>query len=292
VVIAVMAAIGLGNALINTANSVLTSRAIDATHRGEALSLYYLASSLGIAVAAPAALALRAWGGMSIVFAGVTGLSLLLFALALSFPRALKEEVSGARPRFSVFSRHAVGVSGALVLTTIGYSSIYAFLPLYATSRGQGSTVVWFFAMYSVSLIACRALFGALSDRVGRVRVALPAMILTAAGYFTLTIYLSPASLVVAAGLLGSGGGVLYPTLVALVLDRTPEVERGVALGTVKSAWDLGVVVGSALLGFVADRVSFEAGFALAGAAAALGALAFAGITGSRGRPPTATHTE
>jgi len=79
----------------------------------------------------------------------------------------------------------------------------------------------------------------------------------------------------IAALLLGAGSAVLYPTLAALVVDRAPEGERGLALGTLSGAWDLGVVVGSALIGFVADRVSFGSGFAIAGVTTMLGALAF-----------------
>jgi MFS family permease len=161
------------------------------------------------------------------------------------------------------------------VLTTIGYSSIYAFLPLYAVSRGQGQAVVWFFTLYSVWLIVWRALLGGLSDRVGRPRVALPAMALTALAYFALALPPTPLTLMGAALLLGSGTAVLYPTLAALVLDRAPEAERGLALGTLSAAWDLGIVLGSALIGFVADRVSFSGGFAVGGLSASLGTLYF-----------------
>ncbi|MBI1736428.1 MAG: MFS transporter [Candidatus Rokubacteria bacterium] len=274
-VIAVMAFAGVANALVNTTANVLTARASTARHRGEAMSLYYLSSSLAIAVAPPAALALYRGAGMPVALAAVTALALVLLAVALAVPRAVTARVPGARAGFRFFSRHALPVTAALVLTTIGHSSIYAFVPLYAIGRGQGAVVVWFFAVYSIWLIACRAVFGGLSDRIGRVRVAVPAMALTAAAYLVLAVPPSPASLIAAAVLLGSGNSVLYPTLIAVVLDRTPDRERGVALGSASAAWDLGVVVGSALVGFIADRVAFGAGFAVAGGAAALGAVAF-----------------
>src|SRR5439155_183408 len=159
-VIAVMVGTGIGNGLVSMTASVLTVRASGVAHRGEALSLYYLASSLAIAVAPPMAFGLRGLGGMPLAFAAVT-----VFAVAL----------------------------------------------------------------------------------------------------FTLALPPTPASLMIAALLLGAGSAVLYPTLAALVVDRAPEGERGLALGTLSGAWDLGVVVGSALIGFVADRVSFGSGFAIAG---------------------------
>lgn len=78
-------------------------------------------------------------------------------------------------------------------------------------------------------------------------------MVLSALAYYTLAFPLTTASLMLAAVLLGSGASLLYPTLAALVVDRAAETERGLALGTLSAAWDLGVVVGSALIGFIAD---------------------------------------
>lgn len=274
-VIAVMAGAGLGNALISTTASVLTARASDVAHRGEALSLYYLASSLAIAAGPPLAFGLHGLGGMPLAFVAVTVLAVVMLALALSLPAPVATPAAGGRPGFRPFSRPALSVSVALVLTTIGHSSVYAFLPLYAVSRGHGAAVVWFFTVYSLCLIVCRAMLRRLSDRIGRARVALPAMALTALAYFTLALPPTPASLMAAALLLGSGSSVLYPTLAALVVDRAPESERGLALGTLAGAWDFGVVVGSALIGFAADRTSFGSGFAVAGTTTVLGALAF-----------------
>src|SRR5436309_2363204 len=74
-VIAVMVGTGIGNGLVSMTASVLTVRATGVAHRGEALSLYYLASSLAIAVAPPMAFGLRGLGGMPLAFAAVTGLA-------------------------------------------------------------------------------------------------------------------------------------------------------------------------------------------------------------------------
>jgi MFS family permease len=120
-----------------------------------------------------------------------------------------------------------------------------------------------------------RAALGSLSDRIGRGPVLLPAMALTALGFFALAIPPTPLSLMAAALLLGGGSSVLYPTLAALVLDRAPETERGLALGTLSASWDFGVVLGSAVIGFVADHTSFGVGFVVAGTSALGGTLVF-----------------
>lgn len=289
-VISVMVGVGIANALVSMTGAVMTSRGTDSAHRGEALGFYYLSSSVATAAAAPMAFGLRALGGMPLVFALVTIFAAMLFGLALVLPPSLTSPIGAGHPGFRPFSRRAVPISAALVLTTMGYSSTYAFVPLYAVSRGHGGEVVWFFTVYSGWLIVCRALLGRLSDRIGRSSVALPAMALSAFAYFTLALPPTTASLMIAALLLGSGASLLYPTLAALVIDRAAEGERGLALGTLSAAWDLGVVVGSALIGFVADHASFGAAFSLAGTTTVLGALVFVMVERRRSARGVSAH--
>src|SRR3989442_10040723 len=85
-VIAVMVGTGIGNGLVSMTASVLTVRATGVAYRGEALSLYYLASSLAIAVAPPMAFGLRGLGGMPPALAAATVLAGPPFALAPAIP--------------------------------------------------------------------------------------------------------------------------------------------------------------------------------------------------------------
>lgn len=274
-VIAITVGVGIGAALTSTTASLLAARASTAANRGEALGLYYLASSLAIAIAPPMALGLRGVGGSALVFASVTLFALALVPLVRALPSGVMAPVMATSAGFRLLSPGAVPVSCALALTTFGHASIYGFLPLYAVSRGQGAAVVWFFAVNSVWMLVCRALLRGLSDRIGHARVVVPSMALTALGFAILALPPTAISLMAAAVVLGTAGAVLYPTLAALVLDRAPEGERGLALGTLSSSWDLGVVVGSAAMGLAADHVSFGAAFMLAAASASLGTLTF-----------------
>jgi MFS family permease len=176
-----------------------------------------------------------------------------------------------------------------LVLAHLGGSSVIGFLPLYALAHGQEPALWWFFAVYSVWIVLTRLSFRRASDRLGRVRVLAPTIASLALGFLALVPAPTPGRLLAAAVLLGTGTALLYPTLAALVVDRTPEGERGLALGTLAGAFDLSVVVGSAVLGLVAERASFGAAFAVAGTAAALGLPALAVLERARGaRSPVA----
>ena len=286
VIIALMAGLGIANGLIATPASVLVARESRAAHRGEALGTYYLCSSLGIAIGPPLAFGLRALGGMRLGFAIVTLFAVSLLALATRFTSRAGDPAAAGAPRLAFVSRSAAPVSGALVLSTIGHSAVWAFLPLYAVSRGQGAALAWFFGVYPAWMIACRVVLRGVSDRAGHLPVSVVAMSLVTLGYLSLAVPPTAMSLALSAVVLASGSAVLYPTLAALVVERAPERERGLALGTLSGSWDLGVVVGATLIGAVADRFSYAAGFGVGALFGALGVCALA-LTVAR-RPVTA----
>jgi MFS family permease len=162
-----------------------------------------------------------------------------------------------------------------VVSVNLGYSSIYAFLPLYARAVGLDGNLGWFYALFSACIIAGRVGLRGLSDRIGRVRVIVPAVTLTTFSYLVLALPPRVPTLVIGAVLLGAGVAMFYPTLVALLVDRTPEPERGSAIGTLSGSFDLGSTIGSLLVGLTVDRVSFAAGFHVAAVGAALGLALF-----------------
>jgi MFS family permease len=283
-VVALMAGVGLGNGLISTSAGVLAARASAPEHRGEALSIYYVATSVALAIGPPVGFALYRAGGMRISLLVADGLALAIGLLAWSLRDRAAQAVPGARPAARLYSRHALAVAGTMILTNIGHSSVYAFLPLYAIANGMGSGIGWFYSLFSAWLIVCRIVLRRASDRLGRSRVVAVAIGTITLAYFVLAWRPSVLSLAAGALLLGSGAALLYPTLVALLVDRTPEAERGLAIGTLSASWDVGVVIGSLLVGFTVERTSYAAGFALAGVAAVLGLAAFLATERRRAR--------
>lgn len=270
-VIALMVGLGIGNALISTTGSIVVANESPADRRGELLSLFYVFSSAGVALGPPIGFAFAELGGMRLNFGVVIAtsvLAVLLVALVRTAPGN-----PAAPGGFGLrWSRHASAASLALIIITTGHATVYAFLPMHANAAGLGRAA-WFFPLMSGFTIACRLVLRRASDRVGRLPVLLPAIALLACGNAMLVLPPSSASLVIAAALLGSGNSMLYPTLVALVVDRTPAVERGRAIGTLSGAWDVGVAVGSPLIAWLVQSQGYAAGFLASAATAAAGLL-------------------
>jgi len=272
-VIALMAGLGVGAALISTTGSIVVATESPDDRRGESLSLFYVFSSAGVALGPPLGFALADLGGMRLNFTVVIGLSLAATALVLALRTSPGNPAAPgalARP----WSRHAIPASLALIVITAGHSTVYAFLPLYAAAAGRGSAS-WFFPLMSGFTILCRLFLRRASDQLGRAPVLVPAIALLALGNAALAIPPSALSLVGAAALLGCGNSMLYPTLVALVVDRTPLVERGRAIGTLSGAWDVGVAIGAPTIALLVQTHGYAAGFLASALANTLGLLTF-----------------
>ena len=72
--IALMGGIGLGNGLISTGAGVLAAQASPPARRGEALGIYYVATSLAFSVGPPVGFALYARGGIRWCFLGAAAI--------------------------------------------------------------------------------------------------------------------------------------------------------------------------------------------------------------------------
>ena len=272
-VIVLMAGLGVGAALISTTGSIVVANESPGDRRGESLSLFYVFSSAGVALGPPVGFALADLGGVRLNFAVLNALSLVTLALVLALRTAPGNPAApgGVGPPWS---RHAIPASLALIVITAGHSTVYAFLPLSTAAAGLGSAA-WFFPLMSGFTIVCRLFLRRASDRLGRAPVLVPAIALLALGNAVLALPPSVISLVAGAALLGCGNSMLYPTLVALVVDRTPTVERGRAIGTVSGAWDVGVAIGAPTIALLVQSQGYGAGFLASALTTALGLATF-----------------
>jgi len=271
--IALMAGLGCGNGVLATAAGVLVAQASPAARRGEALSFYFLATALSFAAGPPLGLALYGRGGIRPCFVAALGLGVLIALLILTLRSPALEPPP--QQEFRWFSRRALPAAATVVSVNIGYSSIYAFLPLYALASGLEGSLGWFYVLFAICIITGRLTLRGLSDRIGRAQVIVPAVALTTLSYLLLALPPRVPTLAAAAIMLGAGVAMFYPTLLALLVDRTPEAERGSAMGTLSGSFDLGSVLGSLLVGFTVERVSFAAGFHAAAAGALAGLTLF-----------------
>jgi predicted MFS family arabinose efflux permease len=93
---------------------------------------------------------------------------------------------------------------------------------------------------------------------------------------------------VVIVGAIGMGAAfsLLFPSLSLVAINRVGPERRGVAMGTFTANFDLGMLIGSPLVGAAAAVAGYSAAFYVAAAAALACAIASAGFIGAPGREP------
>jgi len=94
---------------------------------------------------------------------------------------------------------------------------------------------------------------GALSDLVGRKLLIVAGMLLQAAAIGVIATGSSFGVWLAAAGVLGAGTALVYPTLIAAVADVAEPRWRGSAVGVYRLWRDLGFAIGAILTGLIAD---------------------------------------
>lgn len=89
------------------------------------------------------------------------------------------------------------------------------------------------------------------------------------------------AHLLIAGFFFGLGYGILQPLFQSFVTGTTPAPKRGVANSTYMLSYDIGIGIGSLLMGFMQESIGLTTGFALTAVAYVVGGIVY--ITYSNG---------
>lgn len=282
---------GLSISATSTAFIVLIAALAPPGRSGEAIGLSAAAMPIAL-MTAPAigASLLESWGfvPLFILSASVAALSLLT-AFFIAEPRSTDpndhndEESKSAF--FPVLCLRDVWVpSGAMGVLGVAYGSILTFLPLYATKQGIVSPGL-FFTVYGLTVIAAQVLAGRVSDLVGRHWVTVPAMVLSVLAFPVLAWVQDLPLLLGVAILYGLGFGGARVNLNALLVDSVPASIRGMAMSIAYGSFDLGIGLGSYLLGWVAQVWGYQVMYGLVGVICLLGGGGFCPFGKGGGAP-------
>jgi predicted MFS family arabinose efflux permease len=242
--------------------------------RAEALGIFGLSFFLPVSVGGWIGELVLRWAGFHGLFAAAVAAAVL----SALFPAGMREPEVRERPSFAslrlYLTRPFFVPNSAGYLFGMAYGSIFTFLPVYLLAGKRGSIGTFVF-VYALSVVATRTLGRGLLDRLRRERVSLAALLLLCAGILLIPAVRGGAGLAAVGAAAGLGHGLLFPALSALVLDRAPGDAGGMAMAMFTAAFDMGLVTGAAVFGFIAERFGYPAMFVSAGAAVGTGTAAF-----------------
>ncbi len=276
---------GAGIACFTTAASTYIADIVPASRRGAALGYYGMFSNVAMSIGPfLGGLLMRAFS-LPVLFAASAGMglaSLGIVSLLREPARAGSPRPAASTPR-PLICRSAIFPSLVMFSVALTYGTVLSFLPLLAMERKIENFEV-FFTAFALALIVVRASAGELSDRFGRSAVIVPGLVLTVVAMTLLSVAGSLPMLLLVAMIYGLGFGAVSPVLQAFTVDRAGLTDRGAAMATFSAAFDLGIGVGSVLLGYILQVSTFSAMYLTAAGCVVIGLAGF--VLVSRRPPP------
>ncbi|MGI9862035.1 MFS transporter [Moorella naiadis] len=252
---------GVGWGGSTTAGGTMVTDVLPPQRRAEGMGYYGLFSNLAMAIAPALGLALLEQTSFQILFLTSAALALAA-ALVVSRVKVPPVAGQGGSPP-ALFEPRAWRPSLIAFFLTISYGGVVTFLTLYAAERNIAN-IGLFFTFYAAALMLIRPFAGMVADRSGPAPILIPGLLATALATLLLSLAGSLQVFLMAGVLYGLGFGSVQPTLQAMAVADVAPNRRGAANGTFFSAFDLGIGLGSTLLGAVAQFTGFAGMYALA----------------------------
>src|SRR5262245_1781417 len=280
--------LGAGEGTVFTAGSAWNVDMAPEERRGRMIGLYGLAIWTGLTLGPPIGVLLQDAGGFDLVWAFAAGAPLLGAVIASQLPEHYEPTAASRQGPF--ISRDALGPCVTSALSVFVFAAVSAFIVLSLDQRGIGHGPA-VFSVFAATVVATRLLAGGLPDRIGAARCAVAAALTEAVG---LTLVGAADDLaVVIAGAIGMGAAfsLLFPSLSLVAINRVGAERRGKAMGTFTAAFDLGMLVGSPLVGAAAALAGYSAAFYVAaGAALCCAALSTTFVESAQALPAGAAN--
>jgi predicted MFS family arabinose efflux permease len=158
-----------------------------------------------------------------------------------------------------MLSPDALPVSVVILLAGTAFSGVLAFLNGYAAQEDLGPTVASsFFLVYGAVLVLARFVVGPVHDRFGDNATIVPLLVSFMGGLAVLSLWPTPAGILVAAALTAVGFGALLTSLQAIAVTVVPPMRIGIATSTFFVMLDLGTGVGPIVLGALLPPVGYS----------------------------------
>ena len=262
---------GIGEAALFVGAATLVADLAPPDRRAEAASYFSVAVFTGIGlgpVIGETVLGEDRFGAAFIVAAAFT---VLAAVMSLAVPDHVLPVDDGdhlpALAQRRGFQRfiHPAALGPGLVLASgiAAFAAFSAFLPEHARDVGLSGSA-GLFATYSVVCLVLRIAGARLPERLGARRSVTIAFVSLATALVGLALFAEVWALWAAAAVIGVGMAFMYPSLMALTVNRVDDRERPMAISSFTMFFEIGTVSGGILLGTVAELAGKRACFAAA----------------------------
>lgn len=246
---------GIWFSILTTVTVPVANEFIPEHRKGEGMGYFVMSTNLGVVFGPLLALTITQYASFSVLFAILSGLITVGFIFCLCIPIHDEDSRSLVKPSLSSLTRHDIiefrvlSVGMVALLTAFAYSSVMSFIAAYTETKQLIAYTSSFFLVFACSMILVRPWVGRWFDQKGASVVIYPSFILFAIGLAVVSQLNQPWVLWLSAVLIGIGYGTLFPCLQTVAIQSVPKQRIGHAISTYFTLFDLGLAVGSVIMG-------------------------------------------
>jgi len=242
-----------------TATAAYVADIIPRERWGEALGIHGLCFSTGMAIGPAIGSFISGLYSINVLFYCSSALALLSIIILMNMKETLKDKQKFSLSVLKISRKDIIDVRvlpAAIVtlLSYVGYGVILTLIPDWSGHIGLANKGI-FFMVFTISSLLIRFIAGKVSDKYGRINVAICGLIILCASLVITGYGTSETGLLAGAVVYGIGTGILSPALNAWTIDLSHPQYRGKAMATMYIALEAGIGLGALLAGWAYQDV-------------------------------------
>ncbi len=254
---------GIWFSIATTAAGSLAADIVPANRKGTGLGYFTMSTNLAVVIGPFIGLLVIQYASFNVLFIVLSAVVLIggLFALSVKTDDLPQPETMNRNFKFSfndLFERKAIPIALLACLIAFSYSSVLSFLSLYAEQKDLLSVASYFYAVFAVAMISIRPLTGKIYDTIGPKFIIIPSFFLFAIGLIMLASANGMWLFLASAIFIGAGYGTLTTSFQSLCIQAVSPKRSGYATATYFTLFDIGIALGSYILGIIAVKLSYE----------------------------------
>ncbi len=263
---------GIGLAMCFTSVFTYIADIVPEARLNEGLGMFGVTGLIGMAIGPVIGETIIKEFGFSIFFLAATGMATIGLLLQFPLPESYVHVSHKSTPSFfSVLIRRKMFIIFLLAfLFGFALAAFGGFVSPYAKEKNL-AFISLYYLFYSSAAVITRLLGGKLGDKIGEERIIPYGLTLTGIGPLILIFLGGNVTLAISGLMSGCGHGFLFPCLNALAIRNEPIHIRGRITGVFTGGIDMGVFVGSIILGYIGQLAGFRALFFAAGISLLIG---------------------
>lgn len=259
---------GIFVGVIGTVTGTIVVYVVPPNRRGEGISYFSLSTILATALGPFTGILLVQFVHFNILFyfGVIIGITCLLIAYQLQANKLVinKPQTSANKRKASwlqlssYIEPSALRISFIVMLVSIGYAAIQAYLSFYAKELNLIQAASFFFAIYAVFILVSRPFSGRLFDLKGENIIIYPTLILLTIGFIILSFAYDAWILLLSSALIGLGFGNFQSTAQAVAVKVSPHHKVGQATSTYFILFDFGIGLGPYFMGLLIPYTGYH----------------------------------